>query len=169
MAIKQTTLDDLVRQVIRLIGTANALMERYSRSMEELDNVRLAQEELRELLKEHFIENSHWANKLSERMDRIEQYTILGKFGNISATLQIEADVSKEHIARSLRENLITQRELWSKYQKNINRVRERIANFGETVQSLNEVEGYEAELLKIETRIERTRKALDDIEAQLG
>lgn len=167
MAVKQTTLDDLVKQVIRLIGTANALMERFARSFEEIDNNRLAQEELRELFKEHFQENARWADRLSERMDRIEQYTVLGKFGNISATLQIEASVSKEHIQRALREDLVTQRELWSQYQRNLDRLNIQIAKFGETVSRLNEVEDYEKKIIQIETAIERIRKALDELEAK--
>lgn len=162
MAVKQTTLDDLVRQVTRLVGTANALMERFARSMEEIDGVKLAHEELRELFKEHFQENARWADKLSEKMERLEQYTILSKFGNVSATLQIEASVSKEHIERALAEELVTQRELWSVYQRNLDRVTLQIAKFGETVPRLNEIEEYEKKIIKITETIERIMEQLN-------
>jgi len=166
VATRQTTVDDIFKQINRLIPTVHALLERYARSAEEIDSNHLALQEQRELLREHFAENSRWASELSKRIDRLEQYVILSRFGNLTATLQIETITSQEHIGRSLTEDLVTQRELWSTYQKNINRVRERIAKFGETTASINEVEGYEMELVKIETRIERIRKALEVIES---
>ena len=166
MPIKQTTIDDVFRQINRLVGVVNSLLERYSRSAEEIDSNHLALEEIRAVMDEHFKENARWADKLSKRMDRLEQYIVLSKFGNVAATLQIESATSKEHIERSLAEDLVTQRELWSTYQKNINRVRERIAKFGDTTASLNEVEGYEIELVKIEKRIERIRNALEVIDS---
>lgn len=168
MAVKQTTIDDVLRKIDRLVGTANAVMERFARSMEELDSMRLAQEELRELFKEHFAENARWADKLSEQMIRLEQYTILGKFGNISATLDIEAAVSKEHIKRALEENLVSQRELWSRYQKNLNKVNELIALYGDNVSRLNEVEQYETKILTIEKAIERIREKLGQLDTQV-
>ena len=166
MATRQTTIDDVFRQIQRLVGIVNALLERYARAAEEIDSNHLALEEIRAVMDEHFKENARWADKLSKRMDRLEQYVILSRFGNVAATLQVEAITSKEHIERSLAEDLVTQRELWSQYQKNINRVRDRIAKFGETTAMLNEVEGYEMEIVKIETRIERIRNALEVIDS---
>jgi hypothetical protein len=166
-APKQTTIDDVFKQISRLIGTAHALMERFARGYEEIDSIKLALEEQRELLADHFSENSRWADKLSDRMDRIEQYTVLGRFGNTSATLQIEAVVSKEHIERSLREELVTQRELWSVYQKNLDRLRLQIAKFGDTVARLNEIDDYEHKLIAIEEKIEYIREQLAKLETK--
>jgi hypothetical protein len=95
-------------------------------------------------------------------MERLEQYTILSKFGNVSATLQIEASVSKEHIERALAEELVTQRELWSVYQHNLDRVNIQIAKFGETIARLNEVEEYEKKIIKITEVIERIMEQLN-------
>jgi len=161
LAVKQTTLDDLVRQINRLIGTVNGLLERYARGYEELDSIRLAQEEFRELLIDHFAENARWADRLSERMDRVEQYTILAKFDNLSATIQIESAVSKEHIERSLQKQLVTQQNLWKQYQDNIDMIQEKIAKFGETVPRLNELADYEKKIAKIKEAMARIREAL--------
>ena len=161
MATKQTTLDDVVRQLNKVIGTANALMERYARLAEEYDSNRLANEELRELIKELIEESSRHADKLSERMDRIERYTILSKFGNVSVTLEIESSVAKEHIERALSERLTEQQELTKQYQRNIIRVEKRIASFGETVSSLNELDEYQSKLNKALEAMERIREQL--------
>ena len=161
MATKQTTLDDLVRQVSRLIGTTNSVLERYARLGEEYDSNRLANEELRELIKELIEESSRHADKLSERMDRIERYTILSKFGNVSVTLEIESSVAKEHIERALSERLIEQQELAKQYQNNITIVQKRMARLGETVASLNELEEYQSKLNRALEAMKRIREQL--------
>ena len=161
MATKQTTLDDLVRQVSRLIGTTNSVLERYARLGEEYDSNRLANEELRELIKELIEESSRHADKLSERMDRIERYTILSKFGNVSVTLEIESSVAKEHIERALSERLIEQQELAKQYQNNITIVQKRMARLGDTVASLNELEEYQSKLNRALEAMKRIREQL--------
>lgn len=153
--------EDLTIQVRRLIGTANALMERYARVAEELDAVRLALEELREILGDHFSENSRWADILSKRMDRVEQYTILSKIGDSRAG-EITQQVTGEHIRRTLREELGTQQELLQQYQKNIDRVKLKVAKYGETVPLMNEMDDYVREIAKVTEAIERIREALN-------
>lgn len=165
MPIKQTTLDDILRQVQRLIGTTNAIMERYSRAMEELDSLRLSLEEIRELLPEHFEESARWADGLSRKMDRLEQYVILKGIdpsGYGRQTLQIEATVAREHIDRALREELVNQQQIVLQYQKNANKVQLSIAKYGETVPLMNELEDYQ-------TRIEKATEAIARIRESLG
>lgn len=157
---------DLTKEVSKCIRTNNAVLDRYTRAAEEQESVRLALKEIRELLADHFEENALWADNLSGRMDRQERYVILTKMGIVNnETVEISSEISQEHIKRALRENLVTQRELWSRYQKNIDRVKDRIANFGETVSSLNEVEGYEKKLSDIEKAIERIQEKLTVLE----
>jgi len=144
------------------VGTAHSLMERYAQAMEALDTVRLAHEEIRELLTEHFDENARWADKLSERMDRVERYTILSKFGNISATQQIEGEVGQEHIERTLREELVSQQGLIETYQRNLNRVKLRMARMGETTALLNEADDWLDKVAKAEEVIKRIREELN-------
>jgi len=164
VATKQTTLDDLVRQLNKLIGTANALMERYARLAEEYDSSHLANEEIRELLKELIIESGRWADGLSRRIDRLERYMILSRMvGSSQDTLQIESSVSKEHIERALREELVNQQQLVIQYQKNINIIKQRIAKFGESVVSLNELEEYQSKLDKALEAMERIREQLNE------
>ncbi len=158
-------IDDLVIQVRRLVGTVNSVLERYSRAAEELDGIQLSLEELRAVMAEHFAENSRWADKLEKRMDRVEQYIILSKFGNVQATLQLEGAVTKEHIERALGEELVSQRELWLQYQRNLDRVNIRIAKFGETTQLINEVDEYEKKMIKIEEATKRIGEALTELE----
>ncbi len=153
---------DLVKEVSRFIRVDNDLAERYSRSMEELDSIRLSQEELRELIKELIVESSRQADSLNRRMDRQEQYVILkGMIGAGRETLQVESSVAHEHIERALSERLSEQQELAKQYQKNITKVNERIAKFGDTVASLNELEEYQGKLDKALEAIKRIREQL--------
>lgn len=163
MATKQTTLDDILRRMDRLIGTANAVMERYSRAMEEIESVKLALEEIRELLPEHFEESARWADNLSKKMDRLERYTILVRMvgGGNQETLQIEGSVSREHLDRALREELVNQQQLLQQYQKNVGRVKMSVARYGETVPLMNELEEYETKVDKANEAIARIRQSL--------
>lgn len=161
MAIKQTTIDDVFRQINRFIGVANSVVERYSRVAEEYDSNRLAIEEIRELLKEFVEESSRWADGLSKRIDRLERYTILKGMGGGRETIQIEASVSREHIDRALREELVLQQELILQYQRNIDKVKIKIAKFGDTVALLNELEDYQKQIDKANEAIARIRQSL--------
>lgn len=154
---------DLVREVSRFIRVDNDLAERYSRSMEELDSLRLSQEELRELIKELIVESSRHADNTNKHLYRVEQYVILkGMMGVGRETLQVESTVSKEHIERALSERLSEQQELARQYQKNIAKVNERIAKFGETVANLNELDEYQNKLDKALESITRIRENLE-------
>jgi len=155
---------DLVREVGKFIRVDSDLAQRYSRSMEELDGIRLALEEQREILQDHFIENSHWANELSRRIDRLERYTILVRmFGGNAETIQVEAVVSREHIQRALREELTTQQELILQYQKNIDRVRLKVARYGETIPLMNELDDYQKQIEKAAESMSRIRESLNE------
>jgi len=161
---RQSTLDDLIRQLNKLISTAYVLIERFARGYEEIDSNHLALEEMRELLSDHFQENSRWADALSRRIDRLERYTILSRMvGSSQDTLQIESSVSKEHIERALREELVNQQQLVIQYQKNINIIKQRIAKFGESVNSLNELEEYQSKLDRALEAMERIREQLNE------
>jgi len=155
---------DLVREVGKFIRVDSDLAQRYSRSMEEMDGIRLALEEQRELLSDHFQDNANWANELSRRIDRLERYTILVRmFDGNAETIQVEAVVSREHIKRALREELTTQQELIIQYQKNIDRVRLRIAKYGETIPLLNELDDYQKQIQKSQEAMARIREQLND------
>lgn len=140
-------------------------MERFARGYEEIDTIRLTQEEHRELLSDHFQENAHWADKLSERMDRLERYVILSRmYGSPTReTIQIEGSVSKEHIERTLREELTVQKELMQQYQKNINKVNITVAKYGETVPLMNELENYQTKTNKAQETINRIVEQLKE------
>lgn len=162
MAIKQTTIDDVFRSINRLIGTANALMERNARLAEEYESNRLAIEEIRELFKEFIEESSRWADGLSGRIDRLERYAILVRMvGSNQETIAIESGVAKEHIDRALREELVNQQSILAQYQKNIAKVKMSIARYGETVPLMNELEEYETKFEKANEAIARIRQSL--------
>ena len=161
---KQSTLDDLVRQVSRLIGVVNSVVERYSRIAEEYDFNRLASEEIRELIKELIIESSRHADGINKRMDRVEEYVILVGMnkGDSRKAGEITQEVSGEHIERSLREQLVEQQNLLVTYQRNLARVKQTIAEMGyETVENSNKVDTYQNKIDKISEAINRIRAAL--------
>lgn len=151
---------DLIHQIRKLITASNILLERFARGYEELDSHRLAIEEIRELLTEHFEENARWADAISKRLDRVEQYTILSRIGDSRAG-EITQQVTGEHLRRGLRQELGGQQELLLQYHKNVERVKLKIAKYGETVPLMNELDDYEREIDKISEAIERIREAL--------
>ena len=160
--MRQNQLDDLARQINKFIGTANAVMERYSRSMEEIDYLRLTGEELKELLKDFTEEAGIWADGISRRIDRLEQFVILSKIGNKHKAGEITQEVGKEHIERTLREDLAEHQKLLLTYQRNIMRVKERIAKQGyDTIEQANQLEDYERESAKLTEAINRIRETL--------
>jgi chromosome segregation ATPase len=157
----KNALEDLTTNVRRLVGIVNSLLERFARGYEELDSNRLALEEIREHLGEYFEESSIWANGLSKRIDRLEQYIILSRMGDAQQSGEITQQVKGEHIRRSLREELTTQQELLTQYHKNIDRVKIKIAKYGETTPLMNEIDDYQREIDKINEAIGRIRDAL--------
>lgn len=158
----KSQLDDLIHQINKFVIVSTALLERYARGYEELDGNRLALEEIRELLKEHFEEVARDADNLSRRMDRLEQYIILVRMGEKEQSGAITQHVTGEHVRRAAREELGRQQELMLQYRKNIDRVKLKIAKYGETIPLVNELEGYEDEIGKITEAIERLREALN-------
>lgn len=155
-------IDDLVIQVRRLIGTVNGLLERFARGYEELDNIRLALEEQRELIKDLIVESSRQADSHNKKMDRLEQYVVLRGMGAVGReTLQIEDSVHKEHLEKALSEELSRQQGLVRQYQKNISIVQEQVAKYGETVSRLNELEEYQSKLDKALEAMNRIREQL--------
>lgn len=158
---KQSTLDDLVRQLNKFIGVANSVVERSARQAEEYDSNRLANEEIRELLKEFIEESGRFANGLSGQMERLERYVILKAMGGGRETIQIEHVVAREHIERALREELVSQQELIQQYQRNIDKVKLKIAKFGDTTALLNEQDDYQKQIDKANEAIARIRESL--------
>lgn len=155
---------DLSRQVGRYLPISLDALERHNRAYEELDGLKLALEEMRELQSEHFQENARWADKLSKHNERLERYVILTKMtgmGNAAEISEIEKIVGKEHVERVLREELVTQRNLWSQYQNNINFIELQNAKFGESITRLNELADAKKKLIEIENAIEEIRKVL--------
>ncbi len=157
-----SVVNDLVRQVSKYLSVSLNVLERHNRAYEELDAIRLSQEEFRELIKELIIESGRQADSVNKHLYRVEQYTILkGMFGIGRETLQIESEVAKEHIERALSERLVEQQKLVEQYQKNIARVGLSIARYGETVPLLNELDEYQSKLDKTLEAIERIREQL--------
>ncbi len=159
-----TTIQDLSKQIQRLIGTANALMDRFARLGEEYDSSRLANEELRELLKELIVESSRHADSVNRRLDRVEEYVILVGMdkGDSRKAMEITQEVSSEHIERGLQEQLVEQQTLLLTYQRNLARVKQNIADMGyETVENANKLDTYQDKIDKINEVIARIRQAL--------
>lgn len=156
-------IDDLIIQVKRLIGTVNAILERYARLAEEYDSIRLAILETRELLADYFEESGRWADGISRRMDRQERLDILDRTGNAGSVeaKNIRQDIANEHRDRTLREEISAKQELLSTYQRNLDKIGIRIAKFGSTVKDENEQEDYQREVDKLKEQIERMREAL--------
>lgn len=155
---------DLSKEVSKFIRVDNDLIERYSRSMEELDSVRLSNEELRELIKDLIVESGRQADSVNRRLDRQEEFIILvgmGKSGSQKAG-EITQEVSREHIDRSLQEELVEQQKLLMTYDRNIARVKQSIAEMGyETVENANKLDTYQSKIDKINESISRIREAL--------
>lgn len=158
MSTKQ---DDLIRQINKLVVVSTALLERFARGYEEIDGNRLALEEIRELLKEHFDEAARDADAISRRIDRMEQFIILSRTGQTEQAAAITQQVTGEHLRRKLREELVSQQELLLTYQKNISRIKLQIAKFGESTARLNELDDNEREAERTTEAIERIREAL--------
>lgn len=154
--------DDLLREIRKLVVVVSALLERFARAYEELDGNRLALEELRELLKEHFEESSRWADGLSKRIDRLEQWVILTRAGDKRQAGTITQQVTGEHLRQGLKEQLLEQQALLQQYHKNVGRIKLRIAKFGESTELANELEDNEREIQKTNEAIERIREALN-------
>ena len=146
----------------RQISMSRDIIERFARLAEEYESSHLANEEIRELLKELTEEMGHWADSLSQRMDRQERYVILKGMGGGRETIQIEQVVAHEHIDRALREELVNQQELILQYQRNADKVKLKIAKFGETVPLLNELDDYQKQVEKANEAIARIRENLD-------
>ena len=158
-----SAVNDLATQVRRLVGTANALMERFARTSEEMDGIRLAQEEQRELLRDHFQENTRWSDKLDRSLRELQRYVILIRAtGGNQETLQIEAKFSKGQIEDALKEELVNQQSLIIQYQKNVNQVQQQIARYGETVPLVNELDEYQNKIKKAQKSMARIREKLD-------
>lgn len=146
----------------RHLAMSRDVLERYARLAEEYDGNRLANEEIRELIKELVEESGRFADGLSGRMDRLERYTILVRMvGSNQETLQIEGSVSRENIERALRRELVSQQDLILQYQSNIDRLRIRIAKFGESTALLNELDDYQKQVGKANEAIARIRENL--------
>lgn len=150
--MRQKSSLDIQNQISRLIGTANSLMERYSRAMEEIDFIRLSLEELRELLSDYFSESGRNADRISERLQRLERLAILEKtHTNPRETQQIKSNISNDLRRDSLLATLAQE-------QRNLNHALERRAHYGFDVPTrlLNEIETYTE-------RIEALKEELND------
>lgn len=159
--MRQSEVQDLTRQVARLIGTANSVLERYSRLAEEYDSTRLANEEVRAILRELVEEFGIWAGTLSKRIDRLEQYIILVRMGQDTA--QITQQVEGEHIRRKGREELAGYQEQLLTYHKNMDRVRLMIAKRGyPTIEESNQLDDWQLEVDRLTEAIDRMREALN-------
>ena len=157
-------INDLTRQVRNLIVVTSSVLERHSRSMEELDSLRLAQEEQREHLRDHFQENTRWSDKLDRSLRELQRYIIMVKMtgGGNQETREIESKFSKQQIEDALKEELVQQQGLILQYQKNSIHVAGQIAKYGETVPLMNELSEYQDKIKKAQESMARIREQLD-------
>jgi hypothetical protein len=176
--IKQTDLEEVIRQIKNLIPAvidllkqltkylpvSLSVLERHNRAYEELDSVRLEIEVLKEIQRENTFESSRWANQLSKDMHRLEEWIILARIGKEDSPKagEITQEVSREHIERSLSEQLTEQQKLLQTYQRNLARVQQSIAEMGyETIENMNKREDFERKIQRINEAIGRIRDAL--------
>lgn len=164
MPTRQDIVTDLCRQVSRLIGTANALMERYSRAAEHLDSDRLALEEIRAILNELIEEIATARNSDAYWRKRIEQLVISNWTGDTRRVEHITQQIIGEHLRDGLREQLVMcQNELLS-YTHNIQRTKGRIAKQGyPTVEQENQLDDWQREVDRLTESIARIRQELND------
>lgn len=130
---------DLTRQISRYIPISLEILERHNRGYEELDSLHLSLEELRELLSDYFSESSRNADKISERLSRLERLAILEKTSsNPTETQQIKAEISKDLRLSSLRTALVQE-------VQNLTHTLEKRAHYGidVPVKILNEIQLY--------------------------
>lgn len=115
MPAKQTTIDDLVRQVSRLIGTVNSVLERYAHEAENSN-----------ALYERFITFDRRIKKvldeISERIERIERLELLDATGHRAEAREIRSEIKQE--LGSLEWQL-------NRRVKNLNYLKEQAAGYG--------------------------------------
>lgn len=157
-------INDLTRQVRNLVVVTSSVLERYVRSMDELDSLRLAQEEQREHLRDHFQENTRWSDKLDKSLRELQRYIIMVKMtgGGNQETREVEAKFSRQQIEDTLAEELVNQQDLIIQYQKNSNHVAGQIAKYGETVPLMNELAEYQNKIKKAQESMTRIREQLE-------
>lgn len=152
---QQLTIDDLTRQITRLIGTANALMERYADIAEEVRAIRIAQLADQGVTRDYFEEAGRRDDKLADRIERLERLEILDRTGNIYSieANQIRKEVKGEHLERALRQEL-------AQHIKNLDYAKLKAARFGVNipVDIINEIETYQE-------NVERARKELRELD----
>ena len=150
---KLSVLEDLVRQVRNLVIVTTSVVERYARSFEELDFIRLMLEEQRETIRDHFEEVGRQTDKMLDRMERIERLEILDRTGNITSreAQRIKEDVASEAHQRALRRELAQQ-------TKNLDNARNRAAKYGVLdvpTRIINEIESYEERIVVLKQELE--------------
>lgn len=129
--------------------------------MDEIDGIRLMLEEARELLLEHFEENSRSNDKVSERLERLERLEILVRTGaNPGETQDLRQEISMEHIKRALRKELVEQQKLYEQHSKNADRLKLRIAKF-DRLEDHNKLDDAEYEMARLGESIQRIRQEL--------
>ena len=163
--------EDDRRQLNKLIIVAQAILERYSRIAEEYDSVRLFNEALSENLNDLIGELSLWANRLSERLERIERLMVLDKTGlNPRETAVIKQNISDDLLDQQLREDLVQAQNELKIYQDNINRTNIRIAKQGQsTISQENDLMDWQIQLDKLQAKIKHMREALKPYGTELN
>lgn len=144
----QKDIADLIVQIRRQIALSAAILERFARSYEELDGLRLGLEELRELLSDYFAESGRNADRIAERLERLERLAILEKV-QTKETLEIKSEITDDLYRATLRHELIQQ-------TKNLAYTREKAAKYG-----LDIPVKIQNELALFEERIEAIQKEL--------
>ena len=142
MPIKQTTLDDLVVQIRRLIGTVNSILERYSHSEENSD-----------ALYDRFLvfdrRNKKVLDELAERIERIERLELLERTGHMDGAKEIRSEIKQE--LTSLQWQL-------SRRIKNLNYLKEQAAGYGAgrvDLSLINEISDEQDAIQELQAKIE--------------
>ena len=147
---RQATVDDLFRQVTRIIGIANALMERYAHLAEEATSIQIAQLAQDGALRDWFEEAGREHDRISERLDRIELFLILQVANSKEQQArQITEEIRTEHAEVALRKELKQQMD-------NLAYARLKAARFGVNVPTdlINEIELYQENIVRIQEEL---------------
>jgi hypothetical protein len=155
----QSTLDDLIRQLAKFIGVANAVLERYAHTAEEINGIRVQLLALEEILRDYTEESGRRDDRLTKQIERLERLEILDRTGHAHS---IDADtirksITGEHLNNSLMEELTL-------IVNNLDYARIKAARYGVNVPTdlFNEIQSYTEQIDRIRNELENNKGQRD-------
>jgi hypothetical protein len=143
------------------VGVANAVLERYAHTAEEIHGIRVQLLALEEILRDYVEESGRRDDRVVKQIERLERLEILDRTGHAHSidADQIRKDVKGEHLDNALRQEL-------AQVVKNLDYARLRASKFGVNVPTdlVNEIQTYIDQIDRIRNELEdsgasRTRK----------